>query len=154
MHEPSSPARTLGSWVQIHPEAWMSVCVYSVCVVLCVGSGLATDWSPVQGPKGCKAIEVVRRATDWMLWSHVFPSNMKFVYKKLSELESIRVLVTEFIFEVCIIKLIVCTCPSTFTTIFFFIKSLSDAFRIGQKPKRVSQRNSFVDGYRHFGETC
>jgi hypothetical protein len=27
----------------------MSVCVYSVCVVLCVGSGLTTDWSPVQG---------------------------------------------------------------------------------------------------------
>jgi hypothetical protein len=27
----------------------MSVCVYSVCVVLFVGSGLATGWSPVQG---------------------------------------------------------------------------------------------------------
>jgi hypothetical protein len=25
------------------------VCVYSVCIVLCVGSGLATGWSPVQG---------------------------------------------------------------------------------------------------------
>jgi hypothetical protein len=41
-HEPSSPARTLGSRVRIQLEAWMSVCVYSVCVVLCVGSGLAT----------------------------------------------------------------------------------------------------------------
>jgi hypothetical protein len=30
-HEPSSPARTLGSWVRITIEAWMSVCVYSVC---------------------------------------------------------------------------------------------------------------------------
>jgi hypothetical protein len=27
----------------------MSVCVYSVCVVLCVGSGLATGSYPVQG---------------------------------------------------------------------------------------------------------
>jgi hypothetical protein len=52
----------------------MSVCVYSVCVVVCVGSGLATGWSPVlgvlpimyrlwnwkscQGPtKGCRTIE-------------------------------------------------------------------------------------------------
>jgi hypothetical protein len=25
------------------------VCVYSVCVVLCLGRGLATSWSPVQG---------------------------------------------------------------------------------------------------------
>jgi hypothetical protein len=41
-HELSSLARTLGSWVRIPVEAWMSVCVYSVCVVLCVGSGLAT----------------------------------------------------------------------------------------------------------------
>jgi hypothetical protein len=41
-HEPSSPARTLGSWVRIPLKGWMSVCVYSVCVVLCVGSGLAT----------------------------------------------------------------------------------------------------------------
>jgi hypothetical protein len=41
-HELSSPARQLGSWVRITFEAWMSVCVYSVSVVLCVGSGLAT----------------------------------------------------------------------------------------------------------------
>jgi hypothetical protein len=27
----------------------MSVCVYSVCVALCVDRGLATDLSPVQG---------------------------------------------------------------------------------------------------------
>jgi hypothetical protein len=30
-HEPPSPARTLGSWVRVSLEAWMSVCVYSVC---------------------------------------------------------------------------------------------------------------------------
>jgi hypothetical protein len=48
-HEPSSSARTLGSWVQIPLQAWMSVRAYSVCVVLCVGGGLDTGWSPVQG---------------------------------------------------------------------------------------------------------
>jgi hypothetical protein len=31
----------------------MSVCIYSVSVVLCVGSGLATGWSPVQGVLPC-----------------------------------------------------------------------------------------------------
>jgi hypothetical protein len=44
-HELSSLARTLGSWVRISLEAWISVCIYSVCVVLCVGSGLT--------PTGC-----------------------------------------------------------------------------------------------------
>jgi hypothetical protein len=41
-HGLSSPAHTLGSRVRIPLEAWMSACVYSVCAVLCVGSGLAT----------------------------------------------------------------------------------------------------------------
>jgi hypothetical protein len=45
----SSPAWTLGSWVRIPLEAWMFVCVYSVFVLSCVGSGLATAWSLVQG---------------------------------------------------------------------------------------------------------
>jgi hypothetical protein len=35
-HEPSSSARTLGSWVPVPLEAWMSVCVYSVFVLFCV----------------------------------------------------------------------------------------------------------------------
>jgi hypothetical protein len=35
-HELSSPAQTLGSWVRIPLEAWMSVCVYSVFVLSCV----------------------------------------------------------------------------------------------------------------------
>jgi hypothetical protein len=34
--ELSSLARTLGSWVGIPLEAWMSVCVYSVFVLFCV----------------------------------------------------------------------------------------------------------------------
>jgi hypothetical protein len=48
-HELSSLARTLGSRVRIPLKALMSVCVYSVCVVLCAGSGLAKGWSPIQG---------------------------------------------------------------------------------------------------------
>jgi hypothetical protein len=40
--ELSSPSATLSSWVGIPLQAWKSVCAYSVCVVLCVGSGLAT----------------------------------------------------------------------------------------------------------------
>jgi hypothetical protein len=41
-HEPSSPARTLGSWVRIPLEEWMSVCFYSLLVFcVCVGSGFA-----------------------------------------------------------------------------------------------------------------
>jgi hypothetical protein len=48
-HEMSSPAWTLGSWVRISLEAWMSVCVYSVFMLSCVSSGLATGWSLVQG---------------------------------------------------------------------------------------------------------
>jgi hypothetical protein len=35
-HELSSPARTLGSWILIPLEAWMSVCVYTVFVLFCV----------------------------------------------------------------------------------------------------------------------
>jgi predicted membrane chloride channel (bestrophin family) len=45
----SSPAQTLGSRHRIPLEAWLFVRVYSVSVVLCVGSGLATGSSPVQG---------------------------------------------------------------------------------------------------------
>jgi hypothetical protein len=48
-NELSSPARTLGSWIQIPFKAWMSVCVYSVCVVLCVGSGLGNG--PILRPR-------------------------------------------------------------------------------------------------------
>jgi hypothetical protein len=39
-------ARTLGSWVRIPRKAWMfRVCMrlFCICVVLCLGSGLATD---------------------------------------------------------------------------------------------------------------
>jgi hypothetical protein len=48
-HELPSLARTLGSWVRVPSKASLSVCVYSVFVLSCVGSGLVTGWSPVQG---------------------------------------------------------------------------------------------------------
>jgi hypothetical protein len=48
-HEISSPARTLGSWARIPLMAWMLFGVYSVFVLSCVGSSLASGWSPVQG---------------------------------------------------------------------------------------------------------
>jgi hypothetical protein len=41
-HELSSPSQTLVSWVRMPLETWMSVCVYSVSVLSCVRSGLAT----------------------------------------------------------------------------------------------------------------
>jgi hypothetical protein len=48
-HEMSSPACTLGLWVRIPLQAWMFDCFYSVFVLSCVSSGLATGWSLVQG---------------------------------------------------------------------------------------------------------
>jgi hypothetical protein len=48
-HELSLLAQTLVSWVRIPLKAWMSVCVYSVFVISCVGSGLAMASSPIQG---------------------------------------------------------------------------------------------------------
>jgi hypothetical protein len=68
-------ARSNTGIVGSNPTRGMDVCVrlFCVCVVLCVGSGLATGWSPVQGvlqtvyrtkrvkkrprSKGCRTIE-------------------------------------------------------------------------------------------------
>jgi hypothetical protein len=36
------PAQTLGPWVRTPLEVWMSLCVYFVFVVFCIGSGIAT----------------------------------------------------------------------------------------------------------------
>jgi hypothetical protein len=58
---PSSLARTLGSWVRIPLNARMSVCVYSLFVFSCVGSDLATGWSPVQG-----VLLTVLRLRNWI----------------------------------------------------------------------------------------
>jgi hypothetical protein len=46
-HEMSSPAQTLGSWIRILVEAWMFA--FILFALSCVGSGLATGWSPLQG---------------------------------------------------------------------------------------------------------
>jgi hypothetical protein len=46
-HELSSPAETLGSCVRLPLETWMSVCVYSVCVVSYVSRGLAKGWGRI-----------------------------------------------------------------------------------------------------------
>jgi hypothetical protein len=43
----SSPTRTLGSWIRIPLKAWMFA--FILFVLYCVGSGLASGWSPVQG---------------------------------------------------------------------------------------------------------
>jgi uncharacterized membrane protein YjgN (DUF898 family) len=51
-HELFSLALTLGSWVRFPLRKWMfGVCMrlFCVCVVLYVGSGLATGWSLVHG---------------------------------------------------------------------------------------------------------
>jgi hypothetical protein len=45
--EISSLAWTLGWWVRIPLKTLMFVCVYSVFVLPCVGSGFVTGWSPV-----------------------------------------------------------------------------------------------------------
>jgi hypothetical protein len=60
-HELFSLSWMVGSWVRISFKS-MGVCVwvYSVCVVLCVGSGLETGWSPVQGVLPCK-----KRLRNW-----------------------------------------------------------------------------------------
>jgi hypothetical protein len=47
-HELSSSVWTLGLCVRVPHEAWI-VRLFCVCVVLCVGCGLAMGWSPVQG---------------------------------------------------------------------------------------------------------
>jgi hypothetical protein len=86
-HEPSSPARRLGIMCS-NPTRQMDVFVrlFCVCVVLCVGSGLAMSWSPSnesyrlclgfrnsksgEGPtKGCRAIEREREFVFYIvLW--------------------------------------------------------------------------------------
>jgi hypothetical protein len=55
-HEPSSPARILGSGVRVPLEAWMSVCVYSVFVLfrMCIAALRRADATNFH--KGCRAI--------------------------------------------------------------------------------------------------
>jgi hypothetical protein len=90
-HEPSSPARTLGSWVLIPLKAWIFVYEF----ILCVGSSLATGWSPVQGvlPTVYKIKKLKRRSsstravapqTDRQVGRQIdFLTNNSFIYKLL-----------------------------------------------------------------------
>jgi hypothetical protein len=54
------PAQTLGSWVWIPLEAWMSVCLFRLCCPMCAGSGLATGWSPSK-----KSYRLCKRLRNW-----------------------------------------------------------------------------------------
>jgi hypothetical protein len=47
-------------------KAWISLCIYSVFMLSCVGRGLASGWSPVQGipPAVCK-IHRFRINSEW-----------------------------------------------------------------------------------------
>jgi hypothetical protein len=49
-HELSSLARKPKSWVRIPHKVWMiGMCLFWVCVVLCLGRVFATSWSLIQG---------------------------------------------------------------------------------------------------------
>jgi hypothetical protein len=72
MHEMSSLARTLGSWVRILLKAWMfGVCMrlFCVCVVLCLApcDGLITR---PRSPTVCEEMimELNKRPGPWMGW--------------------------------------------------------------------------------------
>jgi hypothetical protein len=84
-HEPSSPARTLRSWVRIPLETWMSVCVYPVFVLFCVQVAALQradppskesyrlciglrNWKSCQGlTKGCRVIYIYIYRSDVMV---------------------------------------------------------------------------------------
>jgi hypothetical protein len=55
--------QTLWSWVRIPLRAWMFgvyMCLFCLCAVLCLGRGLATSWSLVQG-----VLPIVNRSGNW-----------------------------------------------------------------------------------------
>jgi hypothetical protein len=56
------------------------VCVYSVCVVLCVGSGLATGWSLVRGILSYRLWKMItelnKRPGPWMGWKRHCKKNL------------------------------------------------------------------------------
>jgi hypothetical protein len=62
-HELPSPAQTLGSWVRIPLEAWMSVCVYSVFILPCVQVAALrlTDPPSKESYRLCKKIKKVKK---------------------------------------------------------------------------------------------
>jgi hypothetical protein len=79
-HELSSLARTLGSWVQIPLEAWVSVCVYSLFVLSCIVSVHVTCWSPVQGL--LLTVYMIHNFRINSEWDHSVESNPSRLKKK------------------------------------------------------------------------
>jgi hypothetical protein len=65
-HELSSPAKTLGSWVRIPLEAWMSVCVHSVFVLSCVQIAALRRADPPykESYRLCKTIKKLQKAAE------------------------------------------------------------------------------------------
>jgi hypothetical protein len=62
-HVLSSLTRKLGSWAQIPHKAWIfgtCMCLFCVCVFLCLSRGFATNWSLVQG-----VLPSVKRSWNW-----------------------------------------------------------------------------------------
>jgi hypothetical protein len=77
-HEISSATRTLGLWVRIPLEAWVYVCVFSVFVLSCLGSGLTTGWSPFQGVLWtARRIHIFLINSDWEDVTGPNPSRQK-----------------------------------------------------------------------------
>jgi hypothetical protein len=60
-HELSPPAQTLGSWVRIPLEAWMSVCIYSV-FVLSYAQVAALRWAD---PPLKESYRLCKRPRNW-----------------------------------------------------------------------------------------
>jgi hypothetical protein len=60
-HELSSSGQTLGSWVGIPLEAWMPVCGFSVCAVLCVQ--VAALWRA--DPPSKESYRLCKRSRNW-----------------------------------------------------------------------------------------
>jgi hypothetical protein len=99
-------ARSNTGVVGLNPTRIMDVCVrvFCFCVVLCVGSGLTTGWSPVQGvlptkyrlrncksgqgPKGYRAIDK-ERERKWQ-GGPVIPPGTGFPFHRLLRLTRLR----------------------------------------------------------------
>jgi hypothetical protein len=89
--QPITMAARSKAWTVFARTRGMDVCVYSVCVVLCVGSGLAKGWSSSKetyrlwiclrnwksdkDPKGCRAIE--KKSQNFMQQTHTCYTGQK-----------------------------------------------------------------------------
>jgi hypothetical protein len=79
-HEPTSHSQTLGSWVRIPLETWMSVCVYCLFVVLSVFSLSSLFYRCMMRVTiidfGCKSLrQIAELYTHPILPSHIASFN-------------------------------------------------------------------------------